>query len=168
MIPQTQAAEEWLSTKVGALRTTLAKVFLGIWTLVLPLLLLWSGLSTANKILAYTLWVSVILNSLLLAVVCWHRTENRRRLADQAKIPALPDLDQKDFGNLRYLVAQNLGCGVDRIASYTGDPPFLVAHSMDKLGAHGYVENTKEFTSMVAEYRATAKGRDRCINPSKH
>jgi hypothetical protein len=81
----TQAAEEWLSTRVEATRTTLAKAAAAAWTAAIPLLLLWSGLSTANKMLGGVLWVSVTLNLFLLAVVCWHRTENRRRLSDQSK-----------------------------------------------------------------------------------
>ena len=81
----TQAAEEWLSTRVEATRTTLAKAAAAAWTAAIPLLLLWSGLSTANKMLGGVLWVSVSLNLFLLAVVCWHRTENRRRLSDQSK-----------------------------------------------------------------------------------
>lgn len=81
----TQAAEEWLSTRVEAARTTLAKAAAGAWTAAIPLLLLWSGLSTANKMLGGVLWVSLTLNLFLLAKVCWHRTQNRQRLADQTK-----------------------------------------------------------------------------------
>jgi len=82
----TQAAEEWLSTRVEATRTTLAKAAAGAWTAAIPLLLLWSGLSTANKILGGVLWVSLTLNLFLLAKVCWHRTQNRQRLSDQSKL----------------------------------------------------------------------------------
>jgi len=77
-----ESLEEWLSSQVEALQKTFAKVILGFGTLVLPLFLLWSGLSTANKILAYTLWVSTIANLLLIAVVCSYRVARRQRLSD--------------------------------------------------------------------------------------
>jgi hypothetical protein len=167
MNTQTEAAEEWLSTKVEALRATFSKAAVASLTLVGPIILSLSGLSTANKVLGSILWVSVILNSLLGAVVCWHRVKNRKRLADLSKTPDLPALDDFDHHMLRYLVAQNLGCGVDRMASDCRKLPFEVSYSMDKLLAWGFVDNSRESTASGAEYRANAKGRDRCINPPK-
>jgi hypothetical protein len=164
---QTEAAEEWLSTKVEGLQTTFAKAVTTLLTLAGPLFLLWSGLSTANKIVGICLWVSVTLNSFLLAKVCWYRTENRRRLADLAKIPDPPELDGFDLSVLIRLVAYDMGCGVQRLAGDMGVQPYKVSHSTDKLLAWGFVDNTRESTASGAEFRANAKGRNHCINPPK-
>ncbi len=93
-----ESLEVWLSSRVGALQKTFSKVLLGFGTLVLPLFLLWSGLSTANKILAYTLWVSMIGNLLLAAVVCRYRVVQRQR----ASVPTKPQADIDPISDLEF------------------------------------------------------------------
>ena len=160
-------AEEWIATKVPALESTFSKVAASLVTLVVPIFLTLSGLSLANKILSNVLWLSVIWNLLLLARGCSHRIRQRQQEADLAKTPDLPELTPFDLSMLIYLVAQNAGCGVDRMAAYCGKASYEVSRSMDKLLAWGLVDNTRDFTASGAEYRANAEGRDRCINPSK-
>jgi len=161
-----EAAEEWISTQSEAARTTLAKAIAGAWTLALPLLLSLSGLSTANKILGSVLWVSATLNLFLLVRVCWHRTQNRRREVDQAKLPEPPSLDGFDLSVLIRLVAYDVGSGVHRLANDMGVESFKVSHSTDKLLACGYVDYLRE-SSSGSVYRANAAGRSRCLNPPK-
>jgi len=100
--------------------------------------------------------------------MCIYRTKVRRLEAELSKTPELPTLDGLDNSMLIYLVTQNLGCGVDRIAVYAGKASYEIAHSMDKLEAHGYVQKTRKFTASGAEYKATPKGRDKCVNPQKY
>ena len=97
-----------------------------------------------------------------------YRTKARLLEAEIAKEPELPRLDPLDHSMLIYLVAQNLGCGVDRIATYAGKASYEISHSMDKLEAHGFVTKTRDSTASGAEYKATPKGRDKCINPRKN
>jgi hypothetical protein len=116
-------------------------------------------LSTANKLAGSILWVSVLLNLLLLAVVCSHRIEIRKLRSDLSKKPELPELDGFDRAILLYLVGQHLACGVDRMAVYAGKATFEIAFSLDKLQPHGYVESVAGSQVLGGEYRATAKGR---------
>jgi hypothetical protein len=164
----TQPVEEWISTQSEVARTTLAKAIAGAWTLALPLLLSLSGLSTANKILGSVLWVSATLNLFLLVRVCWHRTQNRRRLADQPKKPELPVLDGFDLSVLIRLVAYDLACGVRRLAGDMKTESFKISYSMDKLAAWDYVVQTRPDTLSGAEYKVTPKGRARAVDPKNN
>ena len=164
----TQAAEEWLSSQVAAARTRLAKAAAAAWTAAIPVLLLASGLSTANKMLGSVLWVSVTLNILLLALMCSHRVSNRRRLADQPKKPELPVLDGFDLSVLIRLVAYDLACGVRRLAGDMKVESFKISYSMDKLAVWGYVVQTRPDTLSGAEYKVTPKGRARAVDPKNN
>jgi len=163
---RTKVAEGWLASRVEGARTMLAKAAAAAWTAAVPLLLLKSGFSTANKTLGSVLWVSATLNLFLLAVVCWHRRENRRREVDQAKLPDPPALDGFDLSVLIRLVAYDVGSGVHRLANDMGVESFKVSHSTDKLLACGYVDYLRE-SSAGSVYRANAAGRSRCLNPPK-
>lgn len=90
MIPE--QVELFLSNQVEALQKTLSKAVLGLATLVVPLLLLWSGLSTGNKIIGSILWVSIVLNSFLICKACSHRIEIKRLKSDLSKKPTLKEL----------------------------------------------------------------------------
>lgn len=48
---RTEVVEGWLASRVEGARTMLAKAVAAAWTAAIPLLLLKSGLSTANKTL---------------------------------------------------------------------------------------------------------------------
>lgn len=131
----TEAVEEWLSTQVGALRKTLAKATLGAWTAAVPLILVWSGLSTANKIIGSILWVSVTLNLFLIAVVCWHRVERRRRSVSPTKLASCDDsVSELDFSLLELMYDYYpKRYTVDELEKMSGRPRVEVDHSVLSL-----------------------------------